>query len=65
MNNFKNIKKILKTQIEKNTHVFWTFDEDKMEFTQIYKNYNNGLTIYTPSQLFNHIIDYAKTRQDI
>lgn len=50
---YKNIKSILKKQIETKVNTFWTFDKEKKEFTCIYENYTNGLTIYTPQQLFD------------
>ena len=57
---YNNIKAILKKQIENRVKTFWTFDEDKKEFTQIYKNYTNELKIYTPQQL----IDYLTIKQE-
>ena len=52
---YNNIKKILKKQIENNVNALWTFNEEQKEFTQIYQNYNNNLTIYTPQQLLNKL----------
>ena len=52
---YKNIKSILKKQIETKVNTFWTFDKEKNEFTCIYENYTNGLTIYTPQQLFDKL----------
>ena len=52
---YKNIKKILKQQIENKTQTLWTFDKEEKEFTQIYKNYTNELKIYTPQQLLNKL----------
>ena len=52
---YKGIKEILKKQIEKDVKTFWTFDELRKEFTQIYENYNNNLTIYTPQQLLDKL----------
>ena len=50
--NYKTIKWVLKQQIEKATKTFWTWKQGKSEhFTCIYKNYNDDLPIYTPSQL--------------
>ena len=37
--------------------IAWTFNETENIFTCIYKNYNDGLTIYTPQQLLNKIMD--------
>jgi len=54
---YKNIKKILKQQIESNVKTFWTFNETDMEFVQIYKNYNSKLIIYTPKQLYNYLTE--------
>ena len=53
---YNNIKKILRKQIEQGLKTLWTFDEKKQSFTQIYKNYNDGLTIYTPLQLLEYLI---------
>lgn len=52
---YNNIKTILRKQIETAVKTFWTFNEEQKEFTQIYKNYNNNLTIYTPKQLLNKL----------
>ena len=52
---YNNIKAILKKQIENRVKTFWTFDEDKKEFTQIYKSYTNQLQIFTPKQLLIRI----------
>ena len=57
---YNNIKKILRKQIEQGLKTLWTFDEEKQSFTQIYKNYNDGLTIYTPLQL----LEYLLTKND-
>jgi len=49
---YKTIKWVLKQQIEKATKTLWTWKQGKSEhFTCIYKNYNDDLPIYTPSQL--------------
>tara|TARA_R110001592_G_scaffold96080_1_gene276188 strand:+ start:463 stop:660 length:198 start_codon:yes stop_codon:yes gene_type:complete len=63
MSKYKNIKWILKKQIEKGLNTLWTFDDIRKEFTQIYKNYNSKLTIYTPKQLLDKIsqIDEIET----
>lgn len=53
MSKYKNMKWILKKQIEKGVKTLWTFDEMKNEFTCIYENYTDGLTIYTPQQLLD------------
>ena len=52
---YTTIKYILRKQVESNTKTLWTYDKVKKEFTQIYRNYNDGLTIYTPKQLLNEI----------
>ena len=57
MNKYKNIKWMLKKQIDNGVKTLWTFDENKQEFTNIYQNYNDGLTIYTPLQLLKHLIE--------
>ena len=55
MNKYKNIKTILQNQVDKKVQSMWTFDDVKNEFTQIYKNYNSRLTIYTPEQLLEKL----------
>ncbi len=52
---YKNIKKLLRQQIEKGVRSLWTFNEAEPEFTMIYKNYNNSLVIYTPTQLIDYL----------
>jgi hypothetical protein len=52
---YTNIKAILKKQCETGVQTFWTFDKDKQEFTQIYKNYNDKLPIFTPQQLLDKL----------
>jgi len=55
---YKSIKWVLRQQIEKSTKTFWTWQKGKNEhFTCIYKNYNDDLPIYTPTQLLNEIED--------
>tara|TARA_R110000787_G_scaffold196555_1_gene307968 strand:- start:355 stop:552 length:198 start_codon:yes stop_codon:yes gene_type:complete len=63
MSKYKNIKWILKKQTDVGLKALWTYDDVKKEFTQIYKNYNSKLTIYTPEQLLDKIsqIDEIKT----
>jgi len=53
---YKNIKNILRKQIDNGVKTLWTFDEERKEFTQIYKNYNDGLIIYTPLQLLEYLL---------
>ena len=59
--NYKTIKWVLKQQIEKATKTLWTWKKatktKKENFTCIYKNYNDDLPIYTPSQLLKEIED--------
>ena len=56
--NYKTIKWVLKQQIEGATKTLWTWKKGKKEnFTCIYKNYNDNLTIYTPNQLLKEIED--------
>jgi hypothetical protein len=57
MSKYKNIKWMLRKQIDNGVKTLWTFDENKQEFTNIYQNYNDGLTIYTPLQLLEHLIE--------
>jgi len=52
---YKNIKRVLRGQIEKNLNLFWTWDKKDKNFTCIYNNYNDKLPIYTPQQLLNEI----------
>ena len=49
---YKTIKWLLRDNIKKNVKNLWTWEKGKKEnFTCIYKNYNDNLTIYTPAQL--------------
>jgi hypothetical protein len=53
---YKTIKWVLKQQIENATKTLWTWEEGKKEnFTCIYENYNDDLTIYTPTQLLKKL----------
>jgi len=52
---YTNIKKILKKQIENNVNTFWTFNDEDMEFIQVYKIYSNKYSIYTPKQLLKYL----------
>ena len=55
---YKTIKWVLKEQIETGTKTLWTWKKGKKEnFTCIYKNYNDDLTIYTPIQLLKKLED--------
>tara|TARA_R110001583_G_scaffold103161_4_gene250200 strand:+ start:3066 stop:3245 length:180 start_codon:yes stop_codon:yes gene_type:complete len=54
---YNNIKNILRKQIDNGVKTFWTYNEKEQEFVCIYKNYNDGLTIYTPQQLLNKIMN--------
>ena len=56
---YNNIKRILRNQIENKVLALWTYDENKNEFTHIYKSYSNDLKIYTTKQL----IDYLNERE--
>jgi len=53
---YKNIKNILRKQIDNGVKTFWIFDEDNNEFIQIYKMYSNKLRIYTPLQLLEYLL---------
>ena len=49
---YKTIKWVLKGHIKNNVNSLWTWSKGKNEnFTCIYKNYNDKLTIYTSQQL--------------
>ena len=49
---YKTIKWVLKENIKNGVKNLWTWEKGKNEnFTCIYKNYSNNLTIYTPVQL--------------
>ena len=55
---YKTIKLVLKQQIERKATLLWTWDKGKNEnFTCIYKNYTDSLTIYTPTQLLKKLED--------
>jgi|TARA_R100000655_G_scaffold69799_1_gene107984 hypothetical protein len=53
---YKNIKNILRKQIDNGVKTFWIFDEENKEFIQIYKMYSNQLRIYTPLQLLEYLL---------
>ena len=56
--NYKTIKWVLKQQIEAATKTLWTWKEgEKENFTCIYENYKDSLTIYTPTQLLKKLED--------
>ena len=52
---YKDIKYILRHHIKSNIKSLWTYDEDKKEFTQLYKKYDDELQIYTAEQLLRRI----------
>ena len=52
---FKNIKNILRKQIDNGVKSLWTYNESELEFTKIYKNYNDKLPRYTAKQLLNKL----------
>tara|TARA_R110002074_G_scaffold182073_4_gene346880 strand:- start:316 stop:495 length:180 start_codon:yes stop_codon:yes gene_type:complete len=52
---YNNIKKILKKQVDDGDKYLWTYNEEKKEFTNIYKNYTDELQIYTPQQLLDKL----------
>tara|TARA_R110001583_G_scaffold59860_6_gene178090 strand:+ start:1627 stop:1812 length:186 start_codon:yes stop_codon:yes gene_type:complete len=55
---YKTIKWVLKENIKNGVKNLWTWEKGKNEnFTCIYKNYSNNLTIYTPLQLLELLED--------
>ena len=55
-----NIKRILRQQVESQTHTFWVWQKDNegntLEFQQIYKTVPDDATeVYSPSQLLDKI----------
>ena len=50
---YKGIKQVLRNNIKSGVKVLWTWNKETNHFTQIYKDYSDGLTIYTPTQLLN------------
>ena len=52
---YNTIRWVLRDNIKKNVNALWTWDKEEKNFTMIYKNYNNDLPIYTPSQLLQEI----------
>jgi len=55
---YKTIKWVLKENIKNGVKNLWTWEKGKNEnFTCIYKNYSNNLTIYTPVQLLELLED--------
>ena len=51
MPTYKSIKAVLRHQIKKKVKVLWTWDKIDNNFTCIYENYTDDLSIYTPQQL--------------
>ena len=51
MTTYKSIKAVLRHQIKKKVKVLWTWDKIDNNFTCIYENYTDDLSIYTPQQL--------------
>ena len=43
MNKYNNIKRILRTHIEKGIKSLWTFDQKNKVFTNVYQQYNDNL----------------------
>ena len=61
---YNTIKWILRNQIKTQTRTLWTWKrggtiKDEL-FTCIYKNYNDELPIYTPTQLLDIIVEEEK-----
>lgn len=55
---YKTIKWVLKENIKNKVNNLWTWTKGKNEeFTCIYKNYSDSLTIYTPTQLLKALED--------
>ena len=55
---YKTIKWVLKENIKNKVNNLWTWTKGKNEeFTCIYKNYSDNLTIYTPAQLLKALED--------
>jgi len=52
---YTTIKHILRGHINKGLKTLWTYNETLNEFKCIYKQYDNGLTIYTPKQLLDKL----------
>ena len=52
---YNNIKKMLRSHIEKGLKTLWTFDEEEKEFKCIYEQYNDELKIYTAQQLLEYL----------
>tara|TARA_R110000824_G_scaffold107747_2_gene254269 strand:+ start:6106 stop:6306 length:201 start_codon:yes stop_codon:yes gene_type:complete len=66
MKTYKNIKSILRNLIKTKVNVLWTWKKGTdEEFTMIYNNYGNDLTIYTSEQLLKEIENEEKTRKKI
>jgi hypothetical protein len=52
---YKNIKNILKRQVEAKLNTFWIYIEEEEEFVQIYKIICNKYKVYTPQQLLDKL----------
>ena len=61
---YTNIKRILKTQIDKGVPGLWTWDKKAQEFNHIYKVYDDQLKIYTNIQLLEEINEEERRQKE-
>jgi len=61
---YRTIRWVLKKQIETKVNLLWTWDKKNKNFTCIYKNYNDKLSIYTPQQLLYILNEEVKPKKD-
>ena len=60
---YKNIKWVLRKQIERKVNLLWTWDKKQKTFTCIYNNYTDDLPILTPQQLIDEIEEEIKSAE--
>ena len=61
---YKNIKKMLRSQIKNKTKNLWTWDKEDNNFTMLYKIWESNDKIYTPTQLLEEIDNEIKHKKE-
>ena len=61
---YKNIKKMLRSQIKNKTKNLWTWDKEDNNFTMLYKIWESNDKIYTPTQLLEEIDNEIKHQKE-
>ena len=61
---YKNIKKMLRSQIKNKTKNLWTWDKEDNNFTMLYKIWESNDKIYTPTQLLEEVDNEIKHQKE-